>query len=135
MWLLLWMNKLPECSAVDSMVTYSQLLYCALYPTPSRLFQGLDLSAQVGKLSQLCFFPSSNHSISFLLPHQQSTDLTPALSAPSCHPAPPKKTRKPYSSLVKYGLKTLLYLSTSIPSTWTQPICSSFIFIYFYKEL
>lgn len=41
------------------------------------------LFAQVslgGKFPQLCFFLSSNHSMSFLLPHQQSTpDLTPAL--------------------------------------------------------
>ena len=46
----------------------------------------------------------------------QAKDLTPAPSAPSSgNLAPPQKTVKPYPSIAKSGLKTLLYPTRPLP--------------------
>lgn len=105
----------------------------ALYPSFSSLPRPWPSCSSWEALPTL-LLPLKQPDHVFLLPHQQSTDLTPALSAPSCHPAPPKKTWKPHSSTVTSGLKTPLYLPPSIPSMWTQPMCSPFISSDFYKE-
>lgn len=146
MWVLLWMNKLPECSSMNSTLQLTSpftcshpphcylnpaslpVLFTLFLPVSSKAFTH-HLFAQVslgGKFPQLCFFLSQATVpplSCFLTNSSPAKDPTPALSAPSCHLASPKRTWKPCSSIMKSGLKTLLYPSTPIPSMWKQPMC------------